>query len=90
MPAASPTALSAALRTFDSFLTTSLLSTSPKLAYLTYPRLAEHIHIEALVRLSQVYSALYTAVMSSKEGYESGITRMRRTPEEVNTLLGIT
>lgn len=90
IPSSSATALSASLRTFDAFLTTSVLSTSPKLGLVSSPRLASQIHQSALIRLSAAYAQVYDAVMSGKEGYEFGVTRMRRTKEEVQMLLGLT
>lgn len=66
-----------------------MLATSPKLGLITSPRLASQIHQSALARLSETYGELFDTVMSGKEGYEFGVTRMRRTKEEVQTLLGV-
>ena len=89
IPAASATALSQSLRTFDNYLATSVLQASPRLSLLSSPRMANHIQQEALTRLSAAYGRIYDAVMSGKEGYEFSVTRMRRVKEDVATLLGV-
>jgi hypothetical protein len=88
-PQANANALSMALKQFDTLLASSLLSTSPRLNYVASTRIAAEIQHQALIKLSDAYARVFDAVMSDKEGYEFGVTRMRRTKEEVRTLFGI-
>ena len=61
---------------------------SPRLALLTSPRLASAVHRAALGRITNDYSRLYDCVMNEEERYEFRSTVMRRSKDEVQTLLG--
>jgi hypothetical protein len=80
--------LTAAIRTFDSFLAHVDTLSSPRLALLSSHRLASEIHREALKRVTGAYSTLWDAVMEEKNRYEFKSTILHRSKEEVATLLG--
>ncbi len=62
---------------------------SPRLALLSSPRLAEQIHRTALARISQAYGEVCERVLDKKEGYEFAETLLRRGREEVAVALGV-
>jgi hypothetical protein len=48
------------------------------------------IHAEALARISRAYDEVYDAILDQKNRYEGRHTLLRRSKEEVSTLLGVT
>ena len=89
VPAASPQALQAAIRTFDAFLSTIDVSSSAKLALLSPVRLSSAIHRAALGRLSAAYRRVHERVMDPAERYEFRATALRKSPADVEVLLGL-
>lgn len=81
--------MTAALTTFSTFLTSIDVLTSPRLALLYSPRLAEQIHRTALARISQAYGEVCERILDPKEGYEFAETLLRRGREEVAVALGV-
>lgn len=82
--------LSSALAQFSSFLTSHDPLTSPRLALLANPRLAETIHGTALRHIADAYGEIADRVLDKNEGYEFPETLLRRGKEEVQVALGIT
>jgi hypothetical protein len=78
-----------ALTTFSTFLTSIDVLSSPRLALLSSPGLAEKIHRTALARISQAYGEVCERVLDKKEGYEFAETLLRRGREEVAVALGV-
>lgn len=78
-----------AITTFSNFLSTIDTLGSPRLSLLP-PHLASSIHSEALARVSRAYDQVYDAVLDEKNRYEGRHTLLRRSKEEVATLLGVT
>lgn len=89
-PGTTPKELTAAIAQFSSFLTSHDPLTSPRLALLANPRLAETIHGAALRHISQAYGEISDRVMDKKEGYEFPETLLRRGKDEVQVALGVT
>ncbi|WVR03673.1 hypothetical protein IAU60_000668 [Kwoniella sp. DSM 27419] len=89
LPATTPKALTAALSTFSTWLSTIDPSTSPRLALLSAPMLAEIIHRRALRKIYEAYGEVCERVLDPKEGYEFGETMLRRGREEVGVALGV-
>ncbi|RSH94849.1 Golgi transport complex subunit 6 [Saitozyma podzolica] len=89
LPATSPKPLTLALTTFSTFLTSIDVLSSPRLALLSSPALAEKIHRTALARISQAYGEVCERVLDKKEGYEFAETLLRRGREEVAVALGV-
>ncbi|WVQ78637.1 hypothetical protein IAT38_000724 [Cryptococcus sp. DSM 104549] len=91
LPATSPKPLTASLLTFSTWLATISPSStsSPRLALLTSPRLAEEIHRKALRKIYEAYGEVCDIVLDGKEGYEFGETMLRRGREEVGVALGV-
>lgn len=87
---ATPKELAAALAQFSSFLTSHDPLTSPRLALLANPRLAETIHGAALRHIAQAYAEISDRVSDTKEGYEFPETLLRRSKDEVQVALGVT
>jgi hypothetical protein len=81
--------LTASLTTFTTFLTSLDVLSSPRLALLASPGLAEKIHRTALARISQAYGEVCDRVLDKKEGYEFAETLLRRGREEVTVALGV-
>ncbi|GAA5901349.1 Golgi transport complex subunit COG6 [Sporobolomyces salmoneus] len=76
------------ITTFSNFLSTVDTLGSPRLSLLP-PHLASAIHSEALARISRAYDELYDAILDEKNRYEGRHTLLRRSKEEVATLLGV-
>lgn len=89
LPGATPKELTSALTQFSSFLTSHDPLTSPRLALLANPRLAEGIHRTALRRISEAYAEIADHVLDKKEGYEFAETLLRRGRDEVEVALGV-
>ncbi|KAK4686174.1 conserved oligomeric Golgi complex subunit 6, partial [Tremellales sp. Uapishka_1] len=89
LPSTSPKALTAALTAFSAFLAQIDVLSSPRLALLSSPRLAEVIHRTALKKISLAYGEVVERVLDKKEGYEFGETMLRRGKEEVAVALGV-
>jgi hypothetical protein len=88
LPTASPSVLTTCIATFSSFLSTLDTLSSPRLSLLP-PRFAVEIHKAALERVSESYGEVWEAVMSENNRYEGRATMLRRSKEEVATLLGV-
>lgn len=82
--------LQAALGQFSQFLTSHDPLTSPRLALLANPRLAETIHGAALRHIADAYGEIADRVQDKKEGYEFPETLLRRGKDEVQVALGVT
>lgn len=78
--------LEAAQSRFASFLSSVDPVSSPRLSLLP-PRLASFVHADALRRISEAYSELCDAVLDPKSGYDRPEALLRRSKEEVRTLL---
>ena len=89
LPSTSPKALTTALSTFSSFLNSVDVYSSPRLALLSSPRVAETIHRTALTRIAEAYGEVCDRVLDKKEGYEFGETLLRRSRAEVAVALGV-
>ncbi|WOO80503.1 Conserved oligomeric Golgi complex subunit 6 [Vanrija pseudolonga] len=89
LPGATPKELTAALTQFSSFLTNHDPLTSPRLALLSNPRLAEGIHRTALRRIATAYAEVADHVLDKNEGYEFAETLLRRGRDEVEVALGV-
>lgn len=89
LPGATPKELTAALTQFSAFLTSHDPLTSPRLALLSNPRLAEMIHRTALQRIAEAYAEVADHVLDKKEGYEFAETLLRRGRDEVEVALGV-
>ncbi|CEQ42063.1 SPOSA6832_03834, partial [Sporobolomyces salmonicolor] len=87
IPAAGAHPLMQAISLFSTFLSTVDTLSSPRLSLLP-PHLASSIHAEALARISRAYDEVYNAVTNEKNRYEGRNTLLRRSKEEVATLLG--
>lgn len=74
LPSASSQEMSATLRTFDSFLSTLDVLSSPRLALLTVPRLATLIHRSALKKIGHAYGRVCDEVRKPKNKYEFATT----------------
>ncbi|GAA5872099.1 hypothetical protein JCM16303_000978 [Sporobolomyces ruberrimus] len=77
------------ITTFSNFLSTVDTLGSPRLSLLP-PHLASSIHSEALARTSRAYDQVYDAILDERNSYEGRHTLLRRSKEEVATLLGVT
>ena len=89
MPGATPKDLTSSLAQFSTFLTAHDPLTSPRLALLANPRLAESIHRTALRRIAEAYAEVCDRVLDKKEGYEFAETLLRRGRDEVEVALGV-
>ncbi|WVO14670.1 hypothetical protein L204_102307 [Cryptococcus depauperatus] len=89
LPSTSPKAVTLALSTFSSWLSTVDPSTSSRLALLSSSQLAERIHRNALQKIYEAYGEVCGRVLDKSEGYEFGETMLRRGREEVGVALGI-
>lgn len=89
MPNADAKALSRFAKTFDDFLTSLDVSTSPRLARIASPKLATSIHRNALESLTRAYTSLYKAIHDKNNKYEFPSTVLGRAPDEVATLMGV-
>ncbi|KAK8861721.1 hypothetical protein IAR55_002544 [Kwoniella newhampshirensis] len=89
LPPTTPKSLTSSLQQFSLWLSTIDPSTSPRLALLTSPRLAEEIHRKALRKIYEAYGEVCDRVLDPKEGYEFGETMLRRGREEVGVALGV-
>ena len=76
------------ITTFSSFLSTTDTLASPRLSLLP-PRFAASIHHDALARVSRAYGEMWDAVMDEANRYEGRTTLLRRSKDEVATLLGV-
>ncbi|GAA5912228.1 hypothetical protein JCM5296_005454 [Sporobolomyces johnsonii] len=88
IPAAAAHPLMQAISLFSTFLSTVDTLSSPRLSLLP-PHLASSIHAEALARVSGAYDEVYDAIMNETNRYEGRNTLLRRSKEEVATLLGL-
>ncbi|GAA6015725.1 hypothetical protein JCM11491_002459 [Sporobolomyces phaffii] len=88
LDAASANVVIQSITTFSTFLSTVDTLGSPRLSLLP-PHLASAIHAEALARVSQAYAAVYDAVLDERNRYEGRHTLLRRSKDEVATLLGV-
>ncbi|KAI5479514.1 component of oligomeric golgi complex 6 [Pseudohyphozyma bogoriensis] len=88
LPAASGAILTTSIATFSQFLSTTDTLSSPRLSLLP-PRFAASIHRAALDRVSKSYAEMWSAVMDESNRYEGRTTLLRRSREEVATLLGV-
>lgn len=88
LPTASPLVLTTSIATFSSFLSTLDTLSSPRLSLLP-PRFAVEIHKAALERVSESYGKVWEEVMSESNRYEGRATMLRRSKDEVATLLGV-
>ncbi|OCF45140.1 hypothetical protein I317_00942 [Kwoniella heveanensis CBS 569] len=89
LPSTSPKALTAALSTFSTWLSTIDPSSSPRLALLSSPGMSLVIHRKALRKIYEAYGEVCERVLDAKEGYEFGETMLRRGREEVGVALGV-
>lgn len=89
LPGAEPKAITQAMKTFDGFLTSLDILTSPRLSLLTSARIASDIHRFALENIAKDYDRIYAAVMDKDNKYEFPSTLLSRHPEDVYMLLGI-
>ncbi|KAK4051597.1 Golgi transport complex subunit 6 [Microbotryomycetes sp. JL201] len=87
LSATSPQMVSQALSVFSEFLSTVDTLSSPRLSLLP-PRYAALIHRAALDRVSKAYSDVFDAIMDDRNRYEAKSTLLRRSKEDVATLLG--
>ncbi|GAA5926667.1 Golgi transport complex subunit COG6 [Sporobolomyces koalae] len=76
------------ITTFSNFLSTVDTIGHPRLSLLP-PHLASSIHAEALTRISHAYEQVYDAVLDDRNRYEGKHTLVRRSKQEVATLLGV-
>ncbi|KAK4704999.1 conserved oligomeric Golgi complex subunit 6, partial [Phenoliferia sp. Uapishka_3] len=88
LPASSASILITSITTFSTFLSSTDTLSSPRLSLLP-PRFASAIQRDALSRISQAYSEMWDAVMDEQNRYEGRTTLLRRSKEEVATLLGV-
>lgn len=90
IPNAEPSSLSVTLQTFESYLTTLDVLSSPRLSLLSSPALGRAIHRNALERLGGAYAELWEAVMDKEANkYEFPLSLLIRGKEEVRVLLGV-
>ena len=76
------------MKTFDHFLSTVDVLSSPRLALLSPSKLAAEVHRSALARITTAYAKVHDRVMDPKERYEFRTTAMRLSVAEIETLLG--
>ncbi|GHJ85315.1 hypothetical protein NliqN6_1717 [Naganishia liquefaciens] len=89
LPGAEAKAITQAMKTFDTFLASLDILTSPRLSLLTSARIASDIHRFALENMASDYDKIYAAVMDKDNKYEFPSTLLSRHPEDVYMLLGI-
>lgn len=73
-PTASSQAVTAALKEFDTFLSTLDVHSSPRLALLSVPSVASRIHRGSLARIGRAYGRLCDAVREPANKYEFAST----------------
>ena len=74
VPSASPQSITTALRSFDRFLSTLDVATSPRLALLSVGHVAQRVHRGALARVARDYGSVCDAVREPKNRYEFAST----------------
>jgi conserved oligomeric Golgi complex subunit 6 len=77
------------MKTFDRFLATLNVLSSPTLALLSSPRLATFVHRGGLEGLDRAYQTIFDAVQDKTNRFEFASTLLTRAPDEIATLLGI-
>lgn len=88
-PECSPTQISSAFTQLNSFLSSPLLVTSPRLTHLSSPTLRSAIHQSSLERISLSYQRIVEAIQKPSNKYEWKETLVNRSVEEVELLLGV-
>ena len=88
LPTSAAPILITSITTFSTFLSTTDTLSSPRLSLLP-PRFAAMIHHDALSRVSHAYGEMWDAVMDEQNRYEGRTTLLRRSKDEVATLLGV-
>lgn len=81
--------LAGSLATLQTFLSTTDTLSSARLALLSSRALAASVHHAALGRVSRAYAAVFDALMDPRNAYDAPGTILRRSKNEVATLLGV-
>lgn len=89
IPETSAKAITKALSTFTTFISSIDVLRSPRLNLLQSTRISERIHRTALSKISEAYAEISDRVLDKKEGYEFAETLLRRSKEEVAVALGV-
>ncbi|KAL7409891.1 oligomeric Golgi complex subunit 6 [Mrakia frigida] len=90
LPLSNPSNLPKVLQSFEAYLTTLDVLSSPRLSLIYSPALGRAIHRNALERLAAGYVEIWEAVMDKeKNKYEFPSSLLIRGKEEVRVLLGI-
>jgi len=76
LPTASTQSITQALSTFDTFLSSLDVLTSPRLSLISTPTLASRIHRTALQRIGKAYGKVADAVRDPKNKYEFATTML--------------
>lgn len=76
LPSTASQAITHALSTFDTFLSSLDVLTSPRLSLMSTPTLASRIHRAALQRIGKAYGAVADAVRDPSNKYEFATTML--------------